>query len=266
MRFLLLVLLLLAPAGTSACEGAEACQLGDRSYHLRVPDGWDGASPLPVLLHFHGWGRQGDLVVRHGRIATKEVAENVLLLAPNGLNRTWSFSRPGSRDSDFAAAVIEDAATRFPIDRTRIFVSGYSWGANMAWRFTCDTGEGIAGLLAVSGTLPQTTDCAQAPAEVRQVFGLDDQVLSFPMGPGGDDSYPVQLWRTSLGCGVGVSDGEWNARPFLTFTRTRWDCAEGRVILDVHPGGHFIPHDWIPLQVEEILADPKNTKAFPVSN
>ena len=266
MRILLLLILLMSPTWAAACEGAEACELGDRSYHVRVPDNWDGTSALPVLPHFHGWGRQGDLVVRHGRIATKEVAENVLLLAPNGLNKTWSFRNPASRDSAFAAAVIEDAATRFPIDRTRIFVSGYSWGANMAWRFACDTGDGLAGLLAVSGTLPQTTGCTKAPAEVRQVFGLDDQVLSFPMGPGGDDSYPVQLWRQSLGCGVGVSDGEWNARPFLTFSRTRWDCAEGRVILDIHPGGHFIPHDWIPLQVEEILADPKNTKVFRVSN
>ena len=52
-----------------ACEGRTACDLGDRSYHVRAPDQWDGASPLPVLLHFHGWGRQGSLIVGHGRIA-----------------------------------------------------------------------------------------------------------------------------------------------------------------------------------------------------
>ena len=237
----------------SACGGLEACAVSDRSYHVRAPDNWDGETPLPVLLHFHGWGRQGDLIMNHRRIAIKEVAENVLLIAPNGLGHTWSFRQPNSPDSDFARAVIEDAATRFPIDRDKIFVSGYSWGANMAWRFACDAGDGLAGLLAVAGTLPQTMDCAGTPQEVRQVYGFDDQVLPFPYGPNGDTTYPVALWREKLGCGEGTAEGPWAARSVLTFERTSWDCANGHVVLDVHPGGHFIPHDWIPLQVEQIL-------------
>ncbi|MEM8536647.1 MAG: polyhydroxybutyrate depolymerase [Pseudomonadota bacterium] len=236
-----------------ACEGRVACIVGDRSYHLRVPDEWDGRSPLPVLLHFHGWGRQGSLIVQHGRIAVMDVADHVLLLAPNGLNASWAFRRHGSPDTAFALAVIEDAAARYPIDRARIYVSGYSWGANMAWRFVCERGEMVAGLLAVSGTLSQDEDCPEAPGEVRQVFGLADSVLPFPMGPGGDQTYPVALWRNKFGCTSGVAEGDWNARPFLTLTRTRWTCPGGRVVLDVHPGGHFIPHDWIPLQVTQML-------------
>lgn len=252
--FLVAALWLFAPSSTAlACAGATACPLGDRSYHLRVPDKWDGVSPLPVLLHFHGWGRQGNLVVRHGRIAVLDVADHILLLAPNGLNGSWSFRRNGSSDTAFAAAVIEDAAKRYPIDRAKIFVSGYSWGANMAWRFACERGDQAAALLAVSGTLAQDEACAHAPDEVRQVFGLNDGVLAFPMGPGGDRTYPVALWRRKFGCDRGISDGPWAARPFLTFQRTRWECPGGRVVLDVHPGGHFIPHDWIPLQVGEIL-------------
>ena len=236
-----------------ACEGRIACQLGDRSYHLRVPDQWDGTSPLPVLLHFHGWGRQGSLIVQHQRVAIKGVADHVLLLAPNGLHGSWAFRTNRSRDTAFAVDVIEDAARRYPIDRSQVFVSGYSWGANMAWRFACEEGDLIAGLIAVSGTLSQNEECAAAPAEVRQVFGLGDNVLPFPMGPGGDQTYPVALWRKAFGCTEGVDEGVWNARRFLTFQRTTWDCPGGRVVLDVHPGGHFIPHDWIPLQLEEML-------------
>jgi polyhydroxybutyrate depolymerase len=255
-RFLLLIVasLMSFTMAAHACEGRVACPVGDRSYHLRVPDKWDGTSPLPVLLHFHGWGRQGSLIVAHQRIAIMDVADHVLLLAPNGLRGSWAFRRNGSPDTVFALDVIEDAAQRFPIDRSRIYVSGYSWGANMAWRFVCERGEVAAGLLAVSGTLSQEEDCAQAPGEVRQVFGLDDGVLPFPMGPNGDQTYPVALWRSKFGCTGGVDEGEWSARPFLKLTRTRWDCPGGRVVLDVHPGGHFIPHDWIPLQVAQMMA------------
>lgn len=253
-RFFAAITLALLTTPAWACTGQTPCEIGDRSYHVREPDNWDGESPLPVLLHFHGWGRQGTLIVQHGRIIWGEVAENVLVLAPNGLRNSWSFWHGDSPDTEFALAMIEDAATRYPIDRDRIFVSGYSWGANMAWRFACDAGDGIAGLLAVSGTLPQDTPCAGRPDEVRQVYGLTDPVLRFPMGPGGDQTYAVALWREQLGCDEGEPQGPWNARDFLTFERTSWDCSTGRVVLDVHPGGHFIPHDWIPLQVAEILA------------
>ena len=242
-----------AHAAMEQCTGETACELGDRSYHVREPDDWDGKEPLPVLLHFHGWGRQGDLVVQHSRIASGAVAERMLLIAPNGLNRSWSFRQPGSADSSFAKAVLEDVAARYPVDPSLLLVSGYSWGSNMAWRFACDNGAELAALLAVSGTLSQDEDCPVAPKEVRQVFGLNDQVLGFPMGPDGDQSYPVALWRRTLNCGDVDSQSTWSARPFLTFERTVWECQDGRVVLDVHPSGHFIPHDWIPLQAADIL-------------
>ncbi len=240
----------------NACTGQTACTLGDRSYHVREPAQWDGQSKLPVVIHFHGWGRQGTLVVRHSRIASGAVAKHALLVAPNGLNRTWAFYRPDSPDTDFTNAILRDLSKRYPIDINRIIVSGYSWGANMAWRFICDTGDNeypFAALLAVSGTLSQSETCKAGPTEVRQVFGLDDTVQPFPMGPDGDTTYPVALWRNVLQCADGNREGEWNARPFLTFERTSWNCKHGRVVLDVHPGGHFIPHDWIPLQVADLL-------------
>ncbi|MEM1388026.1 MAG: polyhydroxybutyrate depolymerase, partial [Pseudomonadota bacterium] len=199
------------------------------------------------------WKRQGTLIVRHDRIASGTRSRGVLLLAPNGENATWDFWRPGSPDSVFARAVIDDAAARYPIDREQIFVSGYSFGANMAWRFACEDGADLRAMLAISGALSQFEKCTTAPQEVRQVFGLDDQVLPFPMGQDGDETYPVQLWRTLLGCEEGRAAGPWSAREFLTFERTVWDCSSGRVTLDVHPAGHFIPHDWIATQLDQLL-------------
>lgn len=256
MRLFLLVLLfhLLADdsAAASTCGGEVFCPLADRGYHLRLPDEWDGRSPLPVLLHFHGWGRQGDLVIRHSRIAGATRRRGVLLLAPNGRGRTWNFWRAESDDVAFAAEVIEDAARRLPIDRSRIYVSGYSFGAAMAWRFACERG-GLAGLLAVSGTIPQDVACPAAPPAVRHVHGTSDTVMRYPFGPGGDPTGPVALWRARMGCGAGDARGPYNIRPFLTFERTAWACAKGAVTLDTHPGGHFIPHGWIGWQLDELM-------------
>lgn len=258
--FLALIALIWATATPASqpsgrCHQDTPCQLGDRTYNVREPDNWDGITPLPVLLYFHGWQRTGALPVKHGRISGATRRRGVLLLAPTGRNRTWDFRDSNTDDVAFGAAVIEDAAKRYPIDRSRIFVGGYSYGSAMAWRYVCENGNGVAALLAVSGTLDQTETCPQAPREIRHVHGTRDTVMDFPMGPGGDTTYPVALWREKFGCGAGRDAGQWQAVSFLTFQRTVWDdCASGaKVTLDVHPGGHFIPHGWIARQLDELL-------------
>ncbi|MEM7521412.1 MAG: PHB depolymerase family esterase [Pseudomonadota bacterium] len=254
-RVLFLMSLLVFPAigMSNSCEGTKPCTLGDRSYHIRLPDDWDGKTAMPVLFHFHGWGRQGDLIVNHQRISGHTRRRGVLLVAPNGLGRTWDFWRSGGRDVPFAKAVLADVAARYPVDPERIYVSGYSFGAAMAWRFTCDAGDGIAAMLAISGTIPQTEDCPQAADEVRQVYGFADTVMRFPFGPDADETYPVALWRAAYGCGAGVEEGPWKAVDWLTLRRLSWVCPGGRVSLDLHPGGHFIPHGWIGWQLDQLM-------------
>lgn len=258
MKYLLLLIVLFflpAMGPSKACHGADACTLDNRSYHLKLPDEWDGETALPVLLHFHGWGRQGDLIVNHQRISGHTRRRGVLLIAPNGQGRTWDFWNNDSHDLGFAAAVIEDAAKRFPIDRERIYVSGYSYGSAMAWRYACEHGNGVAALLAISGTLPQTETCVQAPQEVRQVYGYRDSVMRFPYGPNGDETYPVALWRKKYGCAEAEKTAEWQAVDFLKFDRRVWaDCEAGHTVtLDLHSGGHFIPHGWIGWQLDQLL-------------
>lgn len=256
-----LAALLLAPAAVAqsaqpeGCAAQVPCPLGDRSYHLLPPDDWDGVTPLPVLLHFHGWGRQGTLIVKHGRIAGATRPRGVLLLAPNGLGKTWDFWRPESPDSAFAAAVIEDAAARFPIDRDRIFVSGYSYGSAMAWRFACDKGADVRALLAVSGTLDQRESCDTAPDEIRHVHGTRDTVMAFPFGPDGDTTYPVALWRQHHGCSNPSGTATYATTEKDRFERVIWgECSTGRVVLDVHKRGHFIPRGWFAYQLDELLS------------
>jgi polyhydroxybutyrate depolymerase len=50
------------------CQLDIPCELDSgRSYHIKVPDDWDGKTQLLVLMHFHGWQRTGALPVQHDR-------------------------------------------------------------------------------------------------------------------------------------------------------------------------------------------------------
>lgn len=257
----LLIALTLASAGGGAsasdtCVSSTApCKLGDRSYHLRVPETWDGKTPLPVLLHFHGWGRQGDVPVRHRHVGAAASEAGALLVAPDGLGKSWAFWQPGSRDTDFALAVLADVEKMLPIDRSRLFVSGYSWGSSMAWRFSCEAGQHVTALLGISGTFnDQSETCQTGPVEVRHVHGLKDTVMDFPYGPGGDETGPVRLWLRENGCDRDPDDvAKWETS--MRYTHYVWDdCASGKSVrLDVHGGGHRIAPGWLARQLRDLL-------------
>ncbi|MBM2577412.1 polyhydroxybutyrate depolymerase [Jannaschia sp. Os4] len=256
MRTLLLLLALTLPTPVLACVGLQECPgppgFEARGYHVVPPEGWDGATPLPVMLHFHGWGRQGETIVNHPRIAGATRPRGVLLVAPDGLGRSWDFRAPGSRDTSFATAVLAEVAARYPTDG-RLFVSGYSWGALMAARFACE-GPAVEALLLVAGAFPGGMACDATVGRVSHVHGTDDTVLGFPYGPDGEETAAVDLWRRDMGCGVQDRSFKWQAVSWLTHTRHEWDCAAGLVTMDVHPASHLIPRGWFARILDEVLA------------
>ncbi len=180
-----------------------------------------------------------------------------MLIAPNGLGKSWDFWRPGSRDTGFAKAVLDDVEKRFPIDRSSLMVSGYSWGSSMAWRFACEAGDEVGVLLGISGTLyDQTEECVTGPVEVRHVHGLKDTVMDFPYGPTGEETGPIRLWqRTNICPDNTMVKSNWKTSQ--AFTRYQWEnCVSGKnITLDVHGGGHWIAKGWLEQLLKELLGD-----------
>lgn len=247
----------IAVAQDTDCTGNTVCQLGDRGYHVLPPDNWDGKSELPVLVHFHGWGRQGPVPVNHEHIGQATRKAGVLLVAPNGLGKSWDFWRPGSRDTPFTKDVLADVSKRYPIDPDNIMVSGYSWGSSMAWRFSCEAGDRVKILFGISGTFyDQSESCKTGPVEVRHVHGLNDTVMDFPYGANGEETGAVRLWQRINGCKADAyKTSEWETSQ--KYTRYEWqNCASGKNLkLDVHGGGHWIARGWLARQLEELFPE-----------
>ena len=250
---ILLSILFAAPAAVAAaCGGAGACALQDRHYHAAPPADWDGETAMPVLLHFHGWGRRSQGVLKNRRVAGPASDNGMLLIAPQGLGRSWSFWSSESRDSDFALAVLEDAAKRWPIDRSRVYVSGFSYGGAMAWRLACDKGAVAAGFLPIAGSLwsGNREDCAE-PVRLSHVHGLKDTVMDFPFGANGEEEAAVSLWLRENQCSAAPDEVE----TVGIFACRRWtSCGGPPVELCTHRHGHLIPKTWLDYALPRALA------------
>jgi len=99
-------------------------------FSLFVPEDWDGSRAMPVVVALHGGHGHGrDFLWSWLREAR---AAGVMVLAPTSLERTWSIM--GGEDVDVArlSEMLESVAARYPIDRSRVLLTGMSDGATYA--------------------------------------------------------------------------------------------------------------------------------------
>ncbi|WP_421980773.1 alpha/beta hydrolase family esterase [Roseibium sp.] len=234
-----------ATAGTMPCGLEEACNVGERVYRAKPPESWDGKEPLPVLIHFHGWKRDSKHPLKNPKVLNAINGNGALLVAPEGLHRTWDFWERDNRDVPFVRAVLEDVAKRYPIDGNRIYATGFSYGSAMAWRVACDAGDLIAGILPAAGTLYRqgAITCPAGPVNVMHVHGFKDNVMKMPLGQDGDPNVAVDLWRRTNLCSAEPDKSETvNGHDCRTWS----SCQSGKeVMLCVHDRGHIVPKGWI---------------------
>ncbi len=245
----------------TVCGGPDTgCTVGERSYAARTPDDWNGTDPLPVLIHFHGWGRQGRTPIRSPRVFGATNETGVLLLAPDGLRKSWSFQSWDDSDIRFTEAVLADAERRWPIDRSKVFLSGYSFGSLMALAVACDSGDKYAAVLGIGGLINYASPsrCDTGPVSIRNVHGLKDNVIDLPTRDDPDPALGMLPWVEISECDPArrtANDVE-TVAPIHKYTEHRWtNCANGKEVqIDIHGRGHFIPKGWIKRQLEDLLA------------
>lgn len=198
------------------------------TYNAQVPEVIDEACTWPVVVALHGSGGSGlDCLDSMGWAELAE-REGVLIVAPDALPaettkpaeflrnpRQWNSGqhppdRPRSRIDDLAFfdALLDDLASRWPIDPARIHVAGHSNGAAMAFRLAAERAGRIAGIAAVSGLCWLDDPRPARPVPTLLIAGTRDPLLPLD---GGSVLLPwefretppfrpnVARWATALG-------------------------------------------------------------------
>jgi polyhydroxybutyrate depolymerase len=194
-----------------------------RPYVLRAPADYDDATPAPLVIELHGYG-EGDnatTIEKWMKLAPVASKRGYLLAIPSGTKDrsgypAWNatdaccdFDKRGVDDVAYFAALIDDVARTYNLDRKRVFVTGISGGAFMAHRLACDLSEKIAGVFSISGaTWEDASRCKPtSPVALVELHGDKDDVVPYAGGPAplSDATLPsaettVQRWATYNGC------------------------------------------------------------------
>lgn len=161
--------------------------------------------PLPLLMAFHGGG--GSMSLQAGPaygLREKADAAGFIAVFPNGTGAvraggalaTWNAGSccrrardEGVDDVGYVRALLAEVQRRLPpgsVDTQRIYATGMSNGAMMAYHLACEAADLFAGIAAVAGT-DSTLHCSPArPVRVLHIHALDDTHVLYEGGAGPD--------------------------------------------------------------------------------
>ncbi|MFQ6547323.1 alpha/beta hydrolase family esterase [Aestuariibius sp. 2305UL40-4] len=195
MRPLSLCLALLA-GPVAACGPDTDCVIGDRTYRLYLPEGHNGEE-IGAFFFAHGYRGSAAGAMRNGSLRSLADELGMAFVALKSAGEDWNLAhRPRepqqeeAREYDYAAAVIEDVATRVPLARDRLVVTGFSAGGMMTWTLACGMSESFAGFIPMSGTFwaPVPESCPTPPANIVHIHGTEDPVVPIKGRPIGETS------------------------------------------------------------------------------
>ena len=176
-----------------------------RKYLLVEPAVLDPAKKLPLVLVFHGDGGQASSF-HSGYPFESASGDGAILAYPDGIGFTWDLETTfENRDVKFAVAIIDELASRFLVDRTRLFATGYSSGGFLSNVIACQRSGLLRAIASNAGGAPykqsQTwpngySKCPdQAPIPMLALHGEDDYGVTLASG-----RFSAEYWAYVNGC------------------------------------------------------------------
>lgn len=207
----------LPPGGVQTTIEAGAEGGGTRGYWLALPADYDPDEPHAVVLGYPGTDWVGEQIQpyldleRHAEAATIFVYPDPLwrdfsgwgtyggwLLGPNAA------PADGMEDLVFTTAILDHLEATYCIDTERVFVTGHSWGGDMAAVVGCFLGARVTATAPVAANEPywfEAPDFAcTGSAAVWTWFGVADDHFTWQEHPGQFGDMQDVFWAEEHAC------------------------------------------------------------------
>lgn len=204
-----------------------------RMFVVRLPAGYDGKRPAPVVFLFHPFGMNTQYM--QGRVPIRLAWPEAIAIygqgmpqpgrAAGGLQPSWQ-ARPGDaddRDLAYFDAMLDWVRKNHCIDEQRVFVMGYSNGANFTSVLACERASAIAGIAIASGSLSCTPP---QPKPVVLSHGMSDPTIRYDRA-----IEAAKTWSSKNGCAGAPKTGT----PGCFKADS---CSAAPVMLCSYDGGH----------------------------
>ena len=226
-----------------ARSGAQTVEAGGarRSFLVRIPPA--APTPAPVVFAFHPFGMNANYMQSRAPIARSWPEAIVVYPDAAPPSRGWEGGVAGkqNRDLQFFDAMLDWLDRDGCIDRSRIFVLGYSNGGQFAYRVACERASAVAGVAVAAGRLPCTPD---RTVPVIASHGLADTTAPYSLAV-----KAMQLWSQRNACKSPPAAGAAGCSAAA-------GCETAPTVLCTYPGGHDYDPSFTARAVEFFKAAP----------
>ena len=196
MRFILLALFVLSAPAFAAETHNLTFAGNDRPYIVHTPPGYNTDLSHPVIIALHGGGGNPEQFMESSHLNDAADRAGMLVVYPSGYPgdklaklRTWNADKccgaaatARSDDVGYIRAVLDDLPGYYNIDKSRIYVTGHSNGAMMAYKLSCKMPERFKAIAPV-GAQDITSSCAPARAlPILHIHGTEDKCAAYSGG------------------------------------------------------------------------------------
>ena len=188
-----------------------------RTHWIYVPKSYTGKKAVPVVLVYHGGGGNPKGTVRFTGMNAKADKAGFLVVYPCGTGRlsllTWNGGnccgyamKNNIDDVAYTRALLDDLTGIANVDEKRIYATGMSNGAIMAYKLASELSDRIAAIAPVGGPMGTKTCNPKRPVPVMHFHGTADAFAPFKGGKGrsGRQFYSVEHslnnWIKANGC------------------------------------------------------------------
>ncbi len=105
----------------------------EREYYVVLPDDYDENQPYPVVFQFHPLG--GNAEQGMNMYGVRPNFPDAIYVTPDGLTegQFQGWGNTDGQDEEFTRAIVADIETKYCIDRSRYFSTGFSYGGSMSY-------------------------------------------------------------------------------------------------------------------------------------
>jgi polyhydroxybutyrate depolymerase len=179
----------------------------ERQFELRVPSDYDGVTPLPVVLGLHPLTVSYKAVAALSGFDDVSPAYDFIGVMPSGLVDGsipyWlAAPAPDNHDVAYISDLVDVLASELCIDRSGVYSTGMSNGAQMSSLLACRLSDRIAAIAVIAG-VEYFEPCRGRPVPVLAFHGTADPFV--PYGGGGLDAVSIaddHYWKGDVPSGL----------------------------------------------------------------
>lgn len=177
-------------AATAGCGKAPTLSSGtrtissggqNRSYILRIPDGYDRNRPYRLIFGFHWLNGSANNVASAGYYGLLPLSNNsTIFVAPQGIDNGWA--NTNGRDLTLFDDISRQVENDLCVDTSQRFALGWSYGGAMSYAVACARPTIVRAVTVISGANLSGCNGGTQPVAYFGIHGTYDSVLNISMG------------------------------------------------------------------------------------